>query len=97
MTLCATSASRVRTRGPLLAGERVLDVAVLLALDPVGPRLVEDPDEAEAGLLHDPSRGDVHRHGRGVDAARAQVPKAFRAVPGPLVARPRPQADANSR
>src|SRR5436190_14981310 len=50
----------VRAGLPLGAGQRVLDVAVLLAFDPIRPGLMEHPDAAHSRLLHDAPRADVH-------------------------------------
>ena len=49
-------------RLPLVARDRVLDVAFLVTLDPHWPVHDERAHEAHAGLLHDPSRPGVHGH-----------------------------------
>src|SRR5262249_46539892 len=47
--------ARLGGRRPLLAGQRVLDVAVLGALQVLGPLQEERPDEAQPGLLQYPT------------------------------------------
>ena len=53
--------------------DRVLDVALLVALDPDRPVHDERPHEAHPGLLHHAPRAGVDGHRGGVDAPRAEL------------------------
>ena len=62
---------------PFGSEQRVLHVAFLLALDVVGPGLVEDPHEPQPRLLQHAARRDVHDHGERHDAFDAELGEAL--------------------
>src|SRR6266566_1444003 len=60
-------------RQPFLFGDGVFGVAEFVAGDGVGPVLVEDPDQLQAGLFHDSAGAGVHGHGECEHPLRAAV------------------------
>ena len=58
---------------PFVARDGIFHVAVLVAGDLVWPVEVEEPDEAQSGLLHHPPRRGVDRERVGEDARRTEL------------------------
>src|SRR4029453_6066374 len=84
-------ARRGPARGPGLlfpprSARGVLDVALFLALDLVGPGLVKRPHVPQARFLHDASRCDVDDHRLCEDSLNAELGDALRDTRGRALA-----------